>query len=187
MIAKDLRLALTLAVLAAIAGPSWAADTAPSPEARRLISLLDDQDLYVQQEAFMQLEMLREAATAPAIRAHLDSRSEETRAFSVRALAAVEGVRAVPTLVERLKKERDPQVRVSTLLALEPLQDPAVLPALIDRLRDRQRNVRMAAVDAVSRVKDPLAKAALQKRWVRERDRDVRRVLEKALARAEES
>lgn len=187
------RLALVLSLLAAlpwIAGAEEAPVGSPpgtSPEASRLITQLDADDPYIRQEAFMELEMLRESATAPVVRRYLDSSNAETRAFSVRALAAIEGVKAVPTLVERLKRDRSPRVRVSALLALEPLQDPTILPVLIDRLRDRDRNVRMAAADAVSRVKQPQAREAIQKRWHRERDRDVRRVLEKALARLEDA
>lgn len=177
-----------LALLPSIAVAEEAAVSSPSgisPEANRLIKQLDADDPYIRQEAFLQLEMLREAATAPVVRHYLESSNAETRAFSVRALAAIEGVKAVPTLIERLKRDRSPRVRVSALLALEPLQDPTILPVFIDRLRDRNRDVRMAAADAVSRVKQPEARAALQKRWRRERDRDVRRVLEKAMARIE--
>jgi HEAT repeat protein len=57
------------------------------------------------------------------------------------------------------------------------------MPALIEKLRDRNPQVRMAAVDAVSRVDDPRAREAILARWRRERNRDVRRVLEEAVNR----
>lgn len=190
---RQVRLLALFGALLALQGGAWA-DEAPdgslpatSPEASRLIARLDADDPYIRQEAFLELEMLREPATVPAIRQRLESRNAETRAFSVRALAALEGVKAVPALLERLKRDSSPRVRVSALLALEPLQDPTILPVLIDKLRDRNRDVRIAAADAVSRVKQPEARAAIQRRWRRERDRDVRRVLEKALARLEEA
>lgn len=157
-----------------------------SPEATRLLKQLDAKDAYTRQFAFIQLESLREAATAPIVRRYLDDRNPDTRAFSIRALAAIEGVAAVPTLLERLKREGNPRVRVAVVLALEPLQDPAILPAFIGKMRDRNREVRMALVDAVSRVDRPEARQAIRLRWRRERDRDVRRVLEEAMTRVAE-
>lgn len=184
------RVTMALALLVALSVPAQAEETAGasadlSPEARRLIKLLDADDSYIRQEAFIQLEMLRDAATAPAVRERLESSNPDTRSFSVRALAAIEGVNAVPALIERLKKDRSPRVRVSALLALEPLQDSTILSVLIDRLRDRNRDVRMAAADAVSRIDQPAAREAIKTRWRRERDRDVRRILEQALKRIE--
>lgn len=178
---------VSVAVLWALADSSlgWAQEEAPtlSPEAARLVKQLDAQDPYTRQLAFLRLEALREPATAPIVRRSLESRDPDTRAFGVRALAAIEGQAAVAVLLERLVRDRHPRVRVSTLLALEPLQDPAILPIFIKKLRDRNREVRMAAVDAVSRVDQPEAREAIRRRWKRERDRDVRRVLEEAMKR----
>lgn len=188
-----LRLGMALGLLAALACPARAEEPEPvapagmSAEARRLVRLLDADDAYVRQEAFIQLEMLREAASAPEVRKRLESSKPETRAFSVRALAAIEGLKAVPDVIDRLKRDHDPRVRVSAILALEPLQNPAILPVFIERLRDRNRDVRMAAADAVSRSKQPEAHAALKRRWRRERDRDVRRILQQAMQRIEDS
>ena len=158
----------------------------PGPKASRLLTQLETKDPYTRQFAFLELEALREPATAPMIRRYLDNRDPDTRAFSIRALAAIEGPAAVPTLLERLKRERHPRVRVAAVLALEPLQDPAILPAFIAKLRDRNKEVRMALVDAVSRVDSQEARAAIRLRWRRERDRDVRRVLEDAMKRVAE-
>lgn len=158
-----------------------------SPEAQDAIRRLESADLYLQQMAFMQLEALREPATAAAVRRYLDSPKAETRAFSVRALAAIEGTAAIPVLIERLKQDRSPLVRLAALLALEPLQDPTVMPMLMTMLRDRNPEVRMAAVDVVSRIAQPQAREAIRLRWRREQNRDVRRVLEDAMKRIEGS
>lgn len=180
---------VALVVLGVGLGPrqGWTQDQLPtvSPEAQGLIKNFDSKDHYVRQKAFLRLEALREPATASVVRRYLTSRDADTRAFSVRALAAIEGAGAVPTLVECLKRDPKPWVRVAAVLALEPLQraDPSVLPALIEKLRDRNPEVRMAVVDAVSRVDDPKAKEAIRTRWKRERNRDVRRVLEYAMKR----
>lgn len=176
--------AVLLAAGAAQAQSPASSDSQPlSAEARAVLPLLDAADSYDRQTGFMQLEALREPATVPVVRRYLDSKSADTRAFSLRALAAIDGVNAVPTLIERLKRDRAPRVRVAAVLGLEVLEDPRVLPALIDRLKDRSAEVRMAAVDSVSRFEQPDAKAAILKRAKRERDRDVRRVLEQAVVR----
>ena len=157
---------------------------AASPEAEPYMKQLDAKDAFIRQEAFLHVEALRDPATAPIVRQHLTSKNAETRAFAVRAVAAIEGAKAVPTLLERLARER-PAVRLAIVLALEPLQkqDPSVASVLIAALRDRAPEVRMAAVDAVSRMKQPAAREAILTRWKRERDRDVRRVLELAMKR----
>ena len=168
------------------AGPAWAeqhAQPSVSPEAQAILPLLDAKDAYVRQKAFLQLEALRDPATAPLVQGYLTSRTSSTRAFSVRALAAIDGVNAIPLLLERLQNDPSARVRVAAVLALEPLEEPRVLPALIGRLRDRKSEVRMAAVDAVSRVNHPDARAAILFRAKRERNRDVQRVLKDAVQR----
>lgn len=168
----------------------------PSPEAQAWLQRLDEKDAYSRQEALLHLEALREPDTAPMVRHYVKSRDAQMRAFAVRAVAAIEGKQVVPELLAWLKREH-PTVRVAALLALEPLQkqDPSIAPALIAALRDRTPIVRMAAVDVVSRIKQPSrpgsgadglageAKEAILVRWKRERHRDVRRVLELAMKR----
>jgi HEAT repeat protein len=76
------------------------------------------------------------------------------------------------------------------LLGLEPFANlqnhPDILPALLNALRDRDTQVRMTAVDIVSRIKDPRARAAMRFRYKYEQRRDVRRVLELAMKRLDE-
>jgi len=169
-------------------GAVWgqAPDQSASPEAQALLAQLDEQDVYERQKAFVRLEALRDPATIPVLRDSLRHRDADTRAFSVRALAAVAGASSAPALIERLRDDRDPDVRLAVILALEPFhgQDPAIDRALIDAMRDRNSYVRMAAVDVVSRIDQPEAKEALRVRSRRERHRDVRRVLEQAMTRA---
>ena len=154
-----------------------------SAEAQQAIHLLQAHDLYDRQKGFMRLELLRDPATLPVVRLYLNDRNADIRSFAIRALAAINGINAVPELVNRLKTEKHPTVRIAIILGLEPLQDPAILPAFIQRLRDRNPEVRIAALDAVSRFKAPEAREALLLRQQRERDRDVQRVLQDALRR----
>ena len=154
-----------------------------SSEAQEAIRLLSEEDAFDRQMGFLRLEALREPATAVVVRQYLDDRNTDTRAFAVRALAAIEKYVAIPVLLERLKGDRSPRVRIAALLALEPFQDPSVRPVLIEKLRDASPQVRMAAVDVVSRLDDPKAREAIRTRWRRERHRDVRRVLQAAIDR----
>ena len=157
----------------------------PSPKAVEALRLVESKDPYQQQLGFLRLEALRENSTAGIIRKYVTHRDPEMRAYALRALAAIEGAHAVPLLLEALRTEKPPRVRRAALLGLEPLQqsDPQILPAFIKALRDKDTEVRMAAVDIVSRVADPRAREAILLRNKRERRRDVRRVLSMAMRR----
>lgn len=160
----------------------------PSPQAVAAMHLLEATDLYQRQLGFLRLEALREPSTLETIRAYISHRDPQTRAYSLRALAAIEGVPAIPVLLHALRTDKYPRVRRAALLALEPLarNDAEVLPALLDALRDWSPEVRMAAVDIVSRINDPRAREAILIRYRRERVRDVRRVLTLAMKRLRE-
>lgn len=184
-------LALSLAMLAAsLSGGAISAVSAedaatPSPRALEALQLAASEDPYQRQTGFLRLEALREPATVALIRPYADDRDGRTRAYCLRALAAIQGAAAVPLLLERLRTEQDPLVRRAALLGLEPWQraNPEVLPAFIKALKDRNTAVRMTAVDLVSRVDDPRARAAILLRYKREHRRDVQRVLKAALRR----
>ena len=149
------------------------------------MKLVESQDPYLRQLGFLRLEALRERSSAQVIRTYVTSQDSELRAYSLRALAAIEGAEAIPLLLDKLRTDRHPRVRRAALLSLEPLQpgQPEVLPAFIKALRDRHTEVRMAAVDIVSRIDDPRAKEAIMTRARRERRRDVQRVLDLAVKR----
>jgi len=175
-------------VLLGLYGSASAADEppiAPSAKAHEAIAHLDSKDPYEQQVAFLTLETLRERATADVIRRYVDHRDPDVRGYSLRALAAIEGLEAVDLLLERLKVDRQPTVRRAALQSLEVFagQDPRLLPVFIEALRDRSTEVRMAAVDIVSRIDDSRAREAITSRAQKEQRRDVRRVLTLAVER----
>lgn len=161
------------------------APTLPSPQAVEALRLVESEDPYQRQLGFLRLEALREPSTVETIRGYLKSRDPDTRAYSVRALAAIEGTAAVPVLLEVLKTDTHPRVRRAALLGLEPLEPGSaeILPAFIKALRDRKPEVRMAAVDLVSRIDHSRAREAILLRNRREQDRNVRRVLALAMKR----
>ena len=158
----------------------------PSPQAVDAMRLLDSSEVYQQELGFLRLEALREPSTVKTIRRYLDHPNADVQAYSLRAIAAIQGAPAVPLLLERLH-DRHPTVRRAALLGLEPLQpsSPEILPACIKALKDRSTDVRIVAVDIVSRIDDPRAREAIHRRQTDERRRDVRRVLKMASKRIE--
>jgi HEAT repeat protein len=173
---------LTMTASAACEEPPSAT---PSPKAVEALQRVESTDPYQQQLGFLRLEALREVSAVPLIQPYVTHRDPDMRAYALRALAAIEGAQAVPLLLESLRTEKQPRVRREALLGLEPLQqgDPNILPAFIRALRDKNTEVRMAAVDVVSRIDDPRAREAILLRNKRERRRDVRRVLSLAMRR----
>ena len=190
---RRMRLLLAYCLIAsvALAQPvAFAEDAAPSQQdlnarAADALRLVNSADPYQRQLGFLRLEALRDPSTVSAIQPYVTSRDPELRASGLRALAAIQGVEAIPLLLNALKTDRQPQVRRAALLGLEPLQqaNPEILPACIQALRDRKPEVRMAAIDIVSRIDDPRAREAILQRKRREHNRDVRRVLAMGLKR----
>ena len=178
--------AIMVGIAAAPAPRAGAAEAGPTDtRAKEALALLESNDPYQREVGFLRLEALRDPSTVEAVRRYLDSQDPERRAEAVRALAAIEGGRAVPQLLETLRRDKQPLVRRAALLGLEPLAraNPEILPAFIAALRDRKPDVRMTAVDIVSRIDDPRAREAILLRNKRERDRNVRRVLSLAMPR----
>ena len=156
-----------------------------SAKAREAIALLDAQDPYQRQLGFLRLEALRDPATVEAISRYVHNPDEDIRAASLRALSAIEGAAASPMLLDALARDRSARVRRAALLGLEPfvLDNPSILPAYLKALRDPEADVRITAADVVGRINDPQARQALLLRATRERNKDVRRVIEAALNR----
>ncbi len=181
-------IAVVIAAVGALLTPGQAHAEQPGepvdPMAQAL-QLVQSDDPFQRQLGFLRLEAMRSPSSAETIRRYLEDRNEDTRAFSVRALAAVQGSAAIPTLLQKLNTDKSPTVRRAVLLGLEPLhsKDPDVFSAMIGALRDRSPEVRMSAVDIVSRINDPRARDAIFERKKRERRRDVQRVLNLAMKR----
>ncbi len=176
------------AVILCLGGLAFAEEVALSPQAKAhdAIQALASSDPYLREQAFLRLEALRDPTTVPELEPYLSSQDSDMRAWSLRALAAIEGPKAVPALLDRLSHDRVPHVRWAAILGLEPpaKQDLAtILPPLIKALRDRDTEVRIAAVDVVSRIDHPLAREAILVRAKREGRRDVRRVMAAAVKR----
>jgi len=148
-------------------------------------ALAQSNDPFQQELGFLRLEALREPATVSLIRPYADHRDPDLRAYAVRALAAVQGPEAVPLLLQKLKTDRSARVRGAAILGMEPYQSssPMMLPALLKALRDRSPEVRITAIDVVSRIHDPRAREAILLRNKREHHQDVRRALGVAVPR----
>ena len=153
--------------------------------AEEAIRGLTSEDAYVRQRSFLQLEALRNPASVDSIRPFVDNKDEDMRAWSLRALVAIQGAAVIPLLRERAQSDKEPSVRRAALLGLEPLAaaDPTLVQFFVDRLSERSPEVRMTAVDIVSRIQDPVARSAVRERAKHEGNRDVRKVLAAALQR----
>jgi HEAT repeat protein len=149
------------------------------------MELIESKDAYERQLGFLRLEALRDPGTLAAVRAYAGHKDPEVRALAVRAMAAIGGGSAVPELMDAAQRDRHPAVRRAALLGLEPLipAHPQMLPVLFAALRDRKPEVRMTAVDIVSRIQSDEAREAIRERRRRERDRNVQRVLTLAIRR----
>ncbi len=176
-----------LALLPRVAADETPDATAASADSRvqEAARGLRSEDEFLRQKAFLQLEALRDPAAIPFIRPYADSKDPDTRAWSLRALVAIQGMDAAPLLSERLKTDKQPAVRRAVILGLEPLlaKDPSLVPLMIDSLDDRSPEVRIAALDVVSRIDQPDARNAVRARAKKEGNRDVRKVLVTALDR----
>ena len=187
---RAFRLVIGLATVLTVAMPTHARaeeapPSAPSPHAVEAMRLLDSKDAYQRELGFLRLEALREPGTVSVIQRYVQDRDPDTRAYSLRALAAIQGTEAIPVLLQALRQDREARVRRAAILGLEPFEraNAEVLPALIKALRDKNVEVRITAVDVVSRIDDPKAKEAILVRHKRERSSDVRRVLVSAMKR----
>ena len=179
------RLACLVALLAAPLGvAAEEISTSPSPHALEAMQLLTSEDLYQRQLGFLRLEALREASTIETIAHYVSDPEPAVRAYSLRALAAVQGAGSVPALLGAFS-DKHPIVRRAAVLGLEPLipTHAESLPALIALLNDRNPYVRMAVIDVLSRQDAVLAKEAVLSHRRHERDRDVKRVLNAAIKR----
>ena len=181
---------IMLALMVSLTGVRFAAaddlhSMTPSPQATEAMRLLESADPYQRQLGFLRLEALREQSSVGIIKRYIDSKDPDVRSYSIRALAAIDGENAIPILLEALRKDKHPRVRRAALLALEPFAKVGteIIPALIKALRDHSTEVRMAAVDIVSRIDEPSAKEAIRLRLRREHRRDVIRVLSLAQKR----
>lgn len=152
-----------------------------SPKAVEALQLLESSDPYKRELGFLRLEALREPASVEFIKRYAANKDPEVRAYALRALAAIEGPAAIPALLDAFKRDKQSRVRRAVLLGLEPLRqaspDVDLVATFINALRDPKPDVRMTAVDIVSRIDEPRARDAIQARQKREHHRDVRRVL----------
>jgi len=157
----------------------------PLQKPQDVFEQIESEDSYQRQLGFLRLEALRDPATLPRIEPYLKHEQAEYRAYSLRAIAAIQAGKAVPLLLERLANDPDPLVRQAALLGAEPFMEgsPEILTAAIGAMQDKDTQVRMVAVDIVSRSDKPDAQQAIRTRLKRESRPDVLRVLEAAIQR----
>jgi hypothetical protein len=164
--------------------PGWA-QQALSPRAQEAVNLLQYGDRDEQRLALLRLEALREPAVGDIVADYLHYKDEGVRAYAYRTWIALYGQAVLSDLLEAYPREKSVRVRRSILLALEPYRavDARIAELYYAALIDRKTEMRITAVDLVSRIDEPRAHEAIRRRAKKEWRRDVRRVLKLALAR----
>lgn len=87
---------------------------------------------------------------APALTQLVQNKAPELRISAVRALGRLGAKDASPTLLARLKKDPDANVRIAALEALVRLDNESTAPAVTQALSDSEKQVRAVALDRLT-------------------------------------
>jgi HEAT repeat protein len=113
-----------------------------------LVHLLDDPDAGVVEAAAFAIGEVADLQAVPALIAiatdHADPLARES---AIAALGALGDARAIPALLSALGGP--PAIRRRAVVALAAFEDPAIAPALRERLTDRDWQVRQAAEEVL--------------------------------------
>ena len=93
--------------------------------------------------------LVREEATNPLIRL-LNSREDFVRLTAAQAIGRLDIRKASPNLFDILQKDQEPQVRIAALNALATMEDVQMEKAIEQALSDREKMVRVRALDLIA-------------------------------------
>jgi HEAT repeats/HEAT repeat len=132
-----------------------------------------------------QLKLLGPAAV-PVLLERLHDPDGNVRAVAASALGQVTvpadlREQVVDALTERLERDRDVRVRVNAIVAIGAARNPKALKSLIRALQDGDARVRNPSVVALMQIHRPEAIAPLMQAFHKERERDIRLNIVKAL------
>jgi HEAT repeat protein len=123
----------------------------------RVLERCADPSEAVRRAAIDHLPFFEHPGTTPALLHALEFDTPPVRAAAAAALARVEESEALTPLLRALD-DGDPWVRYFALRSIGAFENPAVVPAVIQRLeRDPAGQVRLAAIDALGRLDAPEA------------------------------
>ncbi|MCW8132093.1 MAG: HEAT repeat domain-containing protein [Planctomycetota bacterium] len=119
-----------------------------------------DPDSEVRLAAAGTLSNLADAAAVDALCKGLEDKDEQVRGQCVSGLAKVKDPRAVQPLLNLLKNEDKPGIRLRAAAALGAIKEPASLDALMKALdEEKDQRVRMAIASAVRAIRGPATPA----------------------------
>ena len=128
-----------------------------------IMALLDDKESNVRACA-VSTRANKSRSRAPALTAKLDDVDWEVRRACISALGSIgpDAAAAVEKVIERLKNDREPLVRLEAAQALGSIgsKAKAAVPTLIEALKDKDADVVLWAAHALGRI-GPDAKAAV--------------------------
>lgn len=133
--------------------------------------------------AAVALSIFEDAAAVPILRRGLSSEDNWIRWESASCLAGYQDPGVARDVLSLYRKERDPSIRREMIRAAAGVENPSLFRFFKRRLADPNADIRLAAVDALTRTADSRrARRALSARRRIERTRDVALALREALA-----
>lgn len=145
-----------------------------------ILAEMENPDPVKRRAACVALARLRDPASLQAVETATRDPDPAVRTSALEALRGIQGVKALPPLLEALKKDRSPEVRWQAAIEMEALKSPEAVPALIEALKDPAPIVRSGAAEALKGIPDPRAVAPLV-RTLRDTDTTARRAAAEAL------
>lgn len=124
-----------------------------------LIARMQDQDedeTNVKMACAQALGMIRDPKAIPSLIQALEDVNQWS-SVKVAEMLVHFGERALPELLKALQNDSNTNQRIWAAQILGAIENTAAVPMLIQRLRDRDANVRIATVEALGRMKSPLA------------------------------
>lgn len=124
-----------------------------------LIARMQDQDedeTNVKMACAQALGMIKDPKAIPSLIQALEDVNQWS-SVKVAEMLVHFGERAVPELLKALQNDTNTNQRIWGAQILGAIESTAAVPLLIQRLRDRDANVRIATVEALGRMKSPLA------------------------------
>lgn len=136
-------------------------DAAKRAEIDGYTEKLKSSDDEERREAVLMLGAMRDPATIPALSAALNDAAPRVRAIALHGLSMLHDASLVPLIANSVTKDKLPFVRKAGAYALGEIGSPEGTPTLITALRDKDLEVRGAAVVSLAHQPDASAIAPL--------------------------
>ncbi|MBU2567854.1 MAG: HEAT repeat domain-containing protein [Elusimicrobia bacterium] len=139
-----------------------------------LFEALKDKDPSVRQEAIKSLEKIIDGTMVFNLCLSLNEKDINVRNYAVKTLERLKDPRAVPFLIDRLKKEKDQELRTLIQDTIIGISDISIVDFLAKALYDKTLVVRITAVRAIEKLKPPEILTELSDLLSREKDIELK-------------